>query len=110
VGKNPRQNEIELVLDGSLAISRTEELKGQLSTALDTANCVKIGFGTIDEVDLSFLQLLCSASILAAGRKQQLVCTAEKPALLQRAIESAGFVRHTGCRHACADNCLWKTL
>jgi hypothetical protein len=60
-----------------------------------------------DEVDLAFLQLLCSAHRTAVSAGKLLRLDAGSSPLFLRQLAAAGFVRHSGCMLDCGNSCLW---
>jgi len=99
---------VELALDGDLTIQSIAELKTQLGEALDGTKSLVLNLKNVGRVDLTFLQLLCSAHRTAhrSGKLMQLI---EVPEAVDSAVLTAGFVRENmACGQECADSCLWK--
>ena len=97
----------ELSLAGSLTIENASELRKKLIAALIKEDALKVCMDADAEVDISFLQLLCSAHRTASklGKSFTLGCTASGNFL--NAVEGAGYFRKRGCAREREETCLW---
>ena len=96
-----------LTLDGNLTVNQAEELRMLLIKALIDAEHVQVDFGPVSEVDLSCLQLLCSAHRSAGRMKRRLSLSGRWPEPFEKTVKEAGYTRLTGCRFDVDHNCLW---
>jgi anti-anti-sigma regulatory factor len=96
-----------LTLDGDLTVNRAEELRMLLIKALIDADQVRVEFGPVTGVDLSCLQLLCSAHRSAGRMQRRLSLSGDWPEPFKQTVEQAGYARHTGCRLDSDHSCLW---
>ncbi len=96
-----------VTLDGNLTVNQAEELRMLLIKTLIDADHVRVEFGSVTDVDLTCLQLLCSAHRSASRMKRRLSISGDWPALFKQAVERAGYARHTGCRMDSDNSCLW---
>lgn len=96
-----------LKLEGSWTIERAYELKELLMEALTGGHDVLVDLGGVVEVDLSCLQLLCSAHRSFLKRNKQFALHDNKPEVLKEAVRNAGYARTLGCHQDCCGNCLW---
>jgi anti-anti-sigma regulatory factor len=94
-------------LDGNLTVNHAEELRMLLIKALVDAGHVRVDFGSVTDVDLSCLQLLCSAHRSASRMKRRLSLSGGWPEPFRQAVEDAGYMRLTGCRLDNDHSCLW---
>ena len=78
-----------------------------LIKALIDADRVDVVFGSVTDMDISCLQLLCSAHRSASRMKKQLSLSGDWPELLKQTVEEAGYVRLAGCRLDVNHSCLW---
>ncbi|MCR4321812.1 MAG: STAS domain-containing protein [Candidatus Brocadiaceae bacterium] len=78
-----------LALEGELTISRAGELRAALINALDKVSHLQLNFGKVTDIDLSCLQLICSAHKTAAGMKKRLTVTGNSETF-KKAMEEAG--------------------
>ena len=96
-----------LMLEGAFTIERANELKQLLVNALKDKNRVALNLEGITEVDLSCLQLLCSAHRTSMELKKRLTVEGRQPEVFQRAVKDAGFTRPVGCHKDPDKSCLW---
>ncbi len=100
-------NQGDLTLDGDLTLSQAGELRTLLIKALINADRVVLDFGSVTDIDLSALQLLCSAHRSAVRLNKQLIFSGEWPGLFKQAVNDAGYARFAGCHLDCENSCLW---
>lgn len=98
---------VTLDIRGNLTIERAVELKTAIWGALLKHHEVKVSVEGTPPVDISFLQLMCSAHRTAL-RDGKLFDFREGPpdSIITAACES-GYSRHGLCTHGTPDNCLW---
>jgi anti-anti-sigma regulatory factor len=99
-----------VTLDGDVTLPQAEELRRVLIKALVDADEVALDMEKVQNVDLSCLQLLCSAHRSASRFTKKLFFSGSPPKALKDAVEAAGFSRVTGCRLDCDKSCLWVAL
>lgn len=95
-----------ITLTGELTIANAEELKARLSQLLEAGMDMRIRVADVSAVDLSCLQLLCSAHRTAAALGKTLSLEGEMPPLLRQVMKLAGFTRRKGCSFSPHTNCL----
>jgi len=78
--------------------------------ALLDADAVSIAMEKVQDVDLSSLQLLCSAHRSAVRLHKQLAFSGDLPRIFSDAVETAGFERITGCKLDSGNSCLWAAV
>jgi anti-anti-sigma regulatory factor len=79
-------------LPDALIVSRANELKSLLLSALDQCEPVELDGRGVDEVDLAGLQVLCAARRSALARGRSLTLTpARRSAVLQDAFGLTGL-------------------
>ena len=97
-----------LRLEGDLTIERTTKLLEVLRHALAVSDRIVVEFGEVSTVDLSFLQLLCSAHRTAVAKGKQFFFAGDRPDFLSDAAEQAGFIRKRKCQmNPEGQDCLW---
>ncbi len=96
-----------MTLDGDLTLSQAGELRTLLIKALINADRVVLEFGSVTDIDLSALQLLCSAHRSAVRLNKQLIFSGEWPGLFKQAVSDAGYARFAGCHLDRENSCLW---
>ena len=108
--KNKLYGDAEMVrLTGELTVGCAAELKALLRKSLQgSSGQVRIQLEDLTAVDLSCLQLLCSAHRTASAMNRQLRLVGERPALFCQTMRAAGFTRQRGCGLTPNTDCLWS--
>ena len=97
----------QVLLEGHLTLPHAETMKKAFLTALIEADDVFIKFAIVENVDLSCLQLLCSAHRSAVCLKKRISIEGSVPQALKKAADAAGFSCLTGCKLDSDRSCLW---
>ena len=92
---------------GSLTIENAAVIRKKLIAALIKEDALKVCIDADAAVDISFLQLLCSAHRTASklGKSFTLGCAASGNFL--KAGAGAGYFRKRGCAREREETCLW---
>lgn len=98
---------LEIVLEGRLAIDTTPELLALLRAQLSAVNKTKLNVAALTDVDLSGMQLICSACRTALENRQSFNFSGNLAPCVQEAITAVGLQRHTICKHNVDKPCLW---
>lgn len=98
----------ELLWQGELAVRQIAALKEELLAALAGHGSLTLRLASVSEVDLAFLQMLCSAHRYASSSRKELNVVGDPERVFAGALELAGFARHVGCAYDCDGSCLWK--
>lgn len=100
-----------LTLGGSLTVPYAAQLKSLLMQGLEQAETVVISFGDIEDIDLSTIQLLCSAHRMSVRlNKRLLFGGGSVPDLFVQAVDRSGFHRHIGCALDSQMSCIWASI
>ncbi len=99
-----------IILEGELTVPHAEELKSAFLKALINGRALNIRFGAVQDVDLSCLQVLCSAHKSAVRMKKQVCFDGTVPKILKDAAEAAGYTRLSGCKLDSEKSCLWTAV
>lgn len=105
--KNPAGEGVELVLDEDCSIENARNLREVLLEANGAATDVSVNMRAVNRIDLSCLQILCSAHHAAVKRGKELRLTNVGRECLE-VMRLLGFTRHVGCRDDIGGTCLWK--
>lgn len=97
-----------LRMDGELTMQNAGEFKEALMRSLEKTKEVVLDLEKVTKVDLSFLQLLCSAHRTSVKLKKSLMIGSNCPDIIKRSVEDAGFSRHEGCHLGKDKSCLWS--
>jgi anti-anti-sigma factor len=99
-----------ITIEGELTISSADELKKVLMDALSVNDQIRLNLEQITEIDLSCLQLLCSAHRTSIKMQKSLTRTDTCPESLKNIAERAGFSRHMGCIKDINSGCFWAGI
>ncbi|MCM0081350.1 STAS domain-containing protein [Geomonas sp. Red32] len=106
--KHPKKDGIEeLKVSGGLNIAEAARFREALIDALAAApKTLQLNLNEVTEMDLTGLQLLCSAhhSALSAGKSFKIV---DQNEVYIRVASEAGFERHVGCPRDNNSSCIW---
>jgi anti-anti-sigma regulatory factor len=91
----------------SLTIETASEFMRLLREGLETSRNVSVELEPAVEIDLTGLQLFCSACKTAAAQNKTLTYHGPRPQALEDIIEACGAGRHAVCKQNMDSNCLW---
>lgn len=94
-------------IEGELTVQHAAEFKACLLDALDRAQSVLIDLKAMEDMDLTCLQLLCSAHKSALSSGKTLTIDGGSPPHFERSLDLAGFSRSRGCTMDANNSCLW---
>jgi anti-anti-sigma regulatory factor len=100
-------NQGKITLDGEVTLSEAELLRSLLIKAIIACDEVHVDFGSLARIDLSCLQLLCSAHRSAVRLDKRLTLAGNWPAPFREMVNGSGFKRTCGCRLDRNNSCLW---
>lgn len=100
-------NKRVITFEGDLTLQNAEKMKKALLKSLETAGQVTLKLDRVTSLDLSCLQLLCSAHRTAVRKNRPITLSISCPELFQRFVREAGFIRHIGCEMDHKKSCLW---
>jgi ABC-type transporter Mla MlaB component len=108
---NRSGNKSYITLEGDLTLPHADALKGVFTKALQESDDVSIAIVTVEKLDLSCLQLMCSAHRSAMRSKKKVSFIGSPPQAFNDAAEAAGFARGAaGCKLDDGYSCLWMTV
>jgi len=97
-----------LRLAGEADIRHAVALRESLMTAFRQESLVRLNLAGVTQLDLSCLQLLCSAHHSALGAQKALSLDEKLHGALSEVLRCSGFGRRRGCaRSSEPDSCLW---
>jgi ABC-type transporter Mla MlaB component len=97
-----------LTLERELVINRARELKAALTAGIGERTIVELDLSNVSEIDVSGLQLLCSAHRTALSKGGNLRISALPSAEIVLAVRNSGFSRRAACRSDVASGCIWN--
>jgi len=96
-----------LHLKGALTIQQAGDLKDALLRVLSNAEQVGLSLEQVTEVDISGLQVLCSAFRTALTRNRRLLLSGPIPKSFSRTAADSGFSCRSGCSADPKTRCPW---
>uniref|UniRef100_C6E3S6 Anti-sigma-factor antagonist n=1 Tax=Geobacter sp. (strain M21) TaxID=443144 RepID=C6E3S6_GEOSM len=99
----------QVAINGAMTIGQASELKAGLLKAFETGKPVEIQLAGVTEVDVTGLQLICSAHRSSLQRGCALQVSGTDSEGLSHAARMAGMLRHAGCAQDVTNTCVWKT-
>lgn len=103
--ENDDAEKISLQVTGDMTVQHTGELHRKLLEFLERGKDVELKLGEIENADITFLQLLCSAHRTYLSKDKMLTVTGKRNELLEMK-KLSGFVRHKGCSRDKFTNCI----
>ena len=97
----------ELTLAGSLTIENASAIRKTLIAALIKKDALKVSIDADAAVDISLLQLLCSAHRTASKLGKAFTLGHAVSGNFLNAVEGAGYFRKRGCATDREATCLW---
>lgn len=98
-----------LTLKGELTIQHASRLKEVLLDALDRTTNLSVVLEGIKEIDLSCLQVLCSAHRTAIESAKDISIAGSWPEGFRRVVDESGYERGRSCRSPKDVSCFWKS-
>ena len=92
-------------LEGGLTVPRMVDLQRNILRAVETTQELVLDLKRVTEIDLSFLQLICSAQRYARQRGKAFSVTSTEE--FEQAVTRYGFVRTTRGGDDESQICLW---
>jgi len=96
-----------LTINDDLTVQKEDELREALMMSMAFADHVVINIEKVTEVDMTCLQFLCSAYLTSLRSNKVLSMVSPVPDVYKRAIQYAGYCKHTGCMNQSEKSCLW---
>ena len=102
------EDKVRVMLEGDLTVANAAELKTLLLEAMAAEGThIEVDLEGVSGLDLSFLQMMCSAARTARNRGKELSLTGTKSGVLLQARKAAGYIRQLGCNYNPTKSCLW---
>lgn len=109
MGKTNVPSETHVIhVPADVTVKNAAAFKETLLEALQTHAKVSLDLSEVEDVDMSFFQLLCAAHKSAMDGGMDFSCgQKDASAAVREAVSFAGFSRHVGCSFSDASSCLW---
>jgi anti-anti-sigma regulatory factor len=99
--------EIIITSGNCLSIESAGEFYRIVREAMDASNSVVVEFEPDVQIDITGIQILCSACKSAALSGKTFSYLGPQPKSLVEIIASSGAERHSVCKHNNDSNCIW---
>jgi ABC-type transporter Mla MlaB component len=96
-----------LVLEGELTLQQVRPLHEELRSSMGNVRKLDVDISGVEEADLSFLQLLCSAHRTAVKTGKTLNLIEDIPEVVRQAMELNGYSGQNNCSLDIGRTCLW---
>lgn len=96
-----------LTLSGALTVKHAKALRAALLESVRKSPTLELDVENINDLDVSFVQLVCSAHRMAADLNTQITITGLEQERFSRILGNFGFFRHIGCHESTRKSCLW---
>jgi anti-anti-sigma factor len=103
-----KNDAVHVVLDGELTIQRACKLKEILLSQLRAGKTIRVDLTHVSAIDISGMQLLCSAHKAAKSSGGYLRIIPPLSDTIEQTVRIAGFARRHDCRPNCNNPCLWN--
>ena len=97
----------QILLEGELTISTINALLEKVKKAFKDHDSIEFKIGDYDSIDLTCLQLFCSAHRTALQNGKTLAIVQNQMEAFDAFRKKAGYKRHQGCRLNPTQSCLW---
>lgn len=98
-----------ITLEGPLTIQQAGEFKDTLMHSMECPELITLNLEKVSEIDISGLQILCSAYRTAVNGNKSMALTGGVPDAVKKAVEDAGFSCRGGCAAGPGKACPWIT-
>ncbi len=107
--QNSDGRQTTLIFSGALDLPNACKAHQALSEAIRNYTHVVVYIKQAEGIDLSFLQLICSAHRTATSQKKHFSLALEGNDSLKEVLILIGFDRHCGCGSDETEPCIWQT-
>ncbi|MCX7965642.1 MAG: STAS domain-containing protein [Syntrophorhabdaceae bacterium] len=101
-------NEKVLRFSGDLTVINAEKIKSQILHSIQDTDHLVLNLTDITDMDISFLQILCSAHKTALNSGKFITIDGDSFNTIKPHMERSGFFRHLGCSKDRKEECLFK--
>jgi anti-anti-sigma factor len=102
------EGKVKVMLEGNLTVANAADLRILLLEALAAeGNHIEVNLEGVTGLDLSFMQLMCSAARTARNSGKELSLAGTTSGVLLQARKAAGYIRQLGCNYNPTKSCIW---
>jgi anti-anti-sigma regulatory factor len=97
-----------VIVSGALTVGNTAAVREELIKALQASEKAQLDLQAVTEIDLSALQLFCSAHKTAIKAKKVFELIDSSTGVAKNTAGLNGYLRQQGCNIDLDETCLWK--
>jgi len=101
-------NSGKIIFDEPLTIENATDIKAILLEAFEKVNHVNINFKSLPDIDLTGLQLICSAHQTFINAKKAFNLDLNNTSAIVSKAKKIGLIRQQGCCQNTSHNCIWE--
>ena len=106
--RHTHRNGLEvLTVSGALTVKHAKTLHAAFLEAIRNASAVEVNVENIDDLDVTFAQLICSVHRTAVELHKDMKITGLEQERFSLMLGRFGFFRHIGCHENTRKSCLW---
>lgn len=99
--------QLTISIGGRLAIDTTAALRNFILEQLPAAQSVCLDTSALEEIDLTGMQLICSACFTALSENRAFTFSAVRASCMAQAVDTLGFKDYKVCKHNSEISCIW---
>jgi len=108
---NKKGKRTTLIISGTLTIEHAGEFRAALTESLEKSARLLVDIEHVTDMDLSSLQLLCSAHRTSLHLKKTMELKSDYPEALKQAVEDTGYLtKYSICSQNNQTGCLWVDI
>jgi anti-anti-sigma regulatory factor len=100
-------NNLEVLIKGEMTIQKIAEIREAICEAFSTSGSVTLDLRGITDLDVTGLQMICSAHISSYARGKGFSVIFPEEESIKNIVLDVGFLRHTGCVLDVDHTCIW---
>jgi anti-anti-sigma factor len=104
----PYEQESHLLLSGEFGLLDVEQIKTDLTRALESARRVIIDMQELSHIDVACLQLICSAHQSALSAGKELILSPRQPEVFRRQVARSGLISQDSNDSSDKKDCFWN--
>lgn len=96
-----------MLMTGALTLDQIGQIRDTLRKALADVKTLIVDVEGASDIDLTFLQLMCSAHRSATAANKSVSLSGKNNPAMQKAMADNSYIRASGCRLDKTNTCLW---
>ena len=94
-------------IEGEMTVPFASEIRTNLIAAFEESKAIKVDLSAVTEIDVSGLQILCSAHRSSIQLNKQYSIVGREIERIWAAADSSGQLRQKGCAPDLCGTCIW---